>query len=233
MADNVAITAGSGTTIATDEVTINAVAVQAQRVKMILGPDGTYTADAAGRVVSGSDGALYVDPRKKLVRLQITPVVSTTAYTSGDCLGPLTTVSNAVRFSGGSGRILGVQVLDKTQAVRPLMDLVLFDRTVTTAADNAPFQCSDADMAFCLGVIPLVWNAANQYNTAWPGTPLNSIATIPGPEVTTTATQNFATMFPFNFVCSGTDLFAQLVIRSASTLTTTADITVSFTIEQD
>lgn len=41
MADNVAITAGSGTTIATDECTIAATAVQVQRVKPCWGADGT------------------------------------------------------------------------------------------------------------------------------------------------------------------------------------------------
>jgi len=42
LAENVAITAGSGTTIATDEVTVNAVAVQVQRVKSGWGADGSY-----------------------------------------------------------------------------------------------------------------------------------------------------------------------------------------------
>jgi hypothetical protein len=47
MADNVAITAGSGTTIATDDIA----GVQVQRVKATWGPDGTAndTDDAAGK----------------------------------------------------------------------------------------------------------------------------------------------------------------------------------------
>lgn len=40
MAENVAITAGAGTTIGTDEVTINAVAVQVQRVKLVDSTEG-------------------------------------------------------------------------------------------------------------------------------------------------------------------------------------------------
>jgi hypothetical protein len=47
LAENVAITAGSGTTVATDEVTINSVAVQVQRVKVALGTDNNYQADLA------------------------------------------------------------------------------------------------------------------------------------------------------------------------------------------
>ena len=42
MAENVQITAGSGTTIATDDCTINAVAVQVQRVKPGWGADSVY-----------------------------------------------------------------------------------------------------------------------------------------------------------------------------------------------
>lgn len=228
MADNVAITAGSGTTVATDDIG----GVQYQRQKLTLGPDGTATADAAGRVVTGTSGALYVDNRPSLVRLQITPVISSSpAYTSGDCLGPLTTISNAARYSGGGGLIRSITVVDKTQAQRANMDLVLFDRTVTTAADNAAFQCSDADMLNCIGVIPLI-TVATQYNTAWPGTPLNSIATIPNHELTTSGTTQNGSMFPFPFVLNGTDLFAQLVVRGTPTYTSTSDIVVSFTIEQ-
>lgn len=47
MADNVAITAGSGVTVASDEVTINAILAQVQRIKVVLGTDGNYQADLA------------------------------------------------------------------------------------------------------------------------------------------------------------------------------------------
>lgn len=42
MAENVQITAGSGTTIATDDCTVNAVAVQVQRIKAGWGVDSAY-----------------------------------------------------------------------------------------------------------------------------------------------------------------------------------------------
>lgn len=42
MAENVLITAGNGTTIATDEVTVNATTVQVQRVKAGWGADNSY-----------------------------------------------------------------------------------------------------------------------------------------------------------------------------------------------
>lgn len=65
MADNVAITAGSGTTVATDERTINAVAVQIQRTDEI----GSATL-ANGQVVPTTTAATLVaarDTRKRLL----------------------------------------------------------------------------------------------------------------------------------------------------------------------
>lgn len=224
MADNVAITAGSGTSVATDDIG----GVQFQRQKLALGPDGTHTADAAGRVISGSDGALYVDPRKKLLRIQVTPTITAGAYTNGDVLGGQLTFANAARYSGGSGRIKTITILDKTQAQRAPMGLALFDRSVTVPADNAPFTISDADMANCLGVIDL---PVGLYNTAWPGTPANSIMTLPNNTITTTI--NNATVLPYDYVLNGTDLFVAVILRSAPTYTSTSDIVISLTVEQD
>lgn len=65
MADNVAITAGTGTTVATDEQTINAVAVQVQRVTSEAG-----TAIANGQVTISSSATTIAaarDTRKHLV----------------------------------------------------------------------------------------------------------------------------------------------------------------------
>ena len=51
MADNTVLNTGSGgDTIASDEVTINAVAVKAQRVKLIVGADGVYDGDVSSSV---------------------------------------------------------------------------------------------------------------------------------------------------------------------------------------
>lgn len=216
MADNVAITAGTGTTVASDELTINATAAQVQRIKVVAGKDGTYTGDVAGRNVDGDSNAsaLYVDVRSKLVRVSVTPTISTSAYTSGDCLGGLQTVTGAVRASGGSAQVLSVNIIDKTQAQRAAMDLLFFDRSVTVAGDNAPVTMSDADMENCLGVVPIVG-----YNTAWPGTPLNSISS------------NVGVNLPV--VCNGSDLFVQAVVRATPTYVATSDLVFIYVIAQD
>jgi len=148
-------------------------------------------------------------------RIQSTPTISSgAAYATGDVLGTLQTLANAARISGGSGTVLSVTVLDKTQAQRANIDLLFFDRTVTVAADNAPVAMSDADMANCLGVISLT-----TYNTAWPGTPLNSVET------------TLAVNLPF--VLSGTSLFVVAVVRGTPTYTSTSDLIFSYVIQQD
>jgi len=215
MADNIAISSGSGTTVATDERTIGAVAAHVQRVAPSLGPEGTHTGNLSGRLVDGtaSEAAAYVDPRLKVVRLAVTPTISTSpAYTAKDAVGGLMTFSNAVRASGGSGTLLAVQVEDKGQQMKDL-DLVLFDRTLTAPTDNSIFAPSDAELATCIGVIPITAGAYADFST-------NSVA------------DAYAGL-PKPFVLNGTDLFGVLVARGTPTYTSTGDLVVTLTIQQD
>jgi len=173
------------------------------------GTDGDYQP-----ALTDNEGLLWVRPAPKVQRFSVTPTISTTIYASGDVLGGLQTISNAVRKSGGSGTILSILVLDKTQAQRAAMDLLIFDRSVTVAADNAAVAMSDADMANCLGVISI-----GPYNTAFPGTPLNSISTLIN--------------VGLPIVCNGADLYFVPVVRATPTYVATSDLTFIFTILQD
>ena len=173
------------------------------------GTDGDYQP-----AVTDNEGLLWVRPAPKVSRFSVTPTISTTVYASGDVLGGLQTISNAVRKSGGSGTILSILVLDKTQAQRAAIDILVFDRSVTVAADNAPVAMSDADMANCLGVISI-----GAYNTAWPGTPLNSISTLVN--------------VGLPIVCNGADLYFVPVVRATPTYVATTDLVFIFTILQD
>lgn len=244
MADNVPITAGSGTNIATDDVS----GVHYQRNKLVVGvlDDTTPIGHAEDAVHASGDGGImalavrkdnpaslvsadgdyaalqidavgrqWVRPAPVQIRISVTPTVSTTpAYTSGDCVGGLMTFSGAVRVAGGSGIVQSILVLDKTQAQRAAMDLLFFDRSVTVAGDNAPVAMSDGDMANCLGVVPI-----GPYNTAWPGTPLNSISTVLN--------------VGLPIVCNGTDLYVQAVVRATPTYVATNDLVFILTILQD
>jgi hypothetical protein len=151
---------------------------------------------------------------KHLIRSQQTPVINTAAYATGDVLGTLMEITNAARFTGGGGYVRNITVLDKTQAQRAAIDVLFFDRSVTVAANNAAAAMSDADMAFFVGQVSIL---TTDYNTAFAGTPLNSVAT---------------KLVELPFVVSATSLFALAVVRGTPTYTSTSDIVISYTIEQ-
>lgn len=92
MADNVAITAGTGTTVATDERTINAVAVHVQRASEI-----GSSAIATGQVTVTTTAATLVAARDTRKRLVLVNNSNQDAY-----IGPATvTTSNGVRIPAG------------------------------------------------------------------------------------------------------------------------------------
>jgi len=85
-------------------------------------------------------------------RYQVTPMIATGAYTAADQVGAL----QLLPISGSYGsKLLTVTVLDRAQQ-RSALDLFFFDRTVTLAADDAAFTVTDADMAFCIGVVSVL-----------------------------------------------------------------------------
>lgn len=211
MADNVAITAGSGTSVATDDVG----SVQYQRIKLTPGPDGTATVDVGGRTVDGgsTNSALYTDPRPKVVTIVQTPTVSTSpAYTAKDAVGGLLTFANAVRASGGTGTLIAVQVADASQQNKDL-DLILFNATFTAPTDNAIFAPSDAESLKIIGCIPITAGSYFDFST-------NAVADI-------------TAGLPRPFVLAGTSLFGALVARGTPTYVATTDIVVTLTIQQD
>jgi hypothetical protein len=139
-----------------------------------------------------------------------TPTVSTSpAYTSGDAMGGLLTFASAAAATGGSGLLLAATALCKTPALLPVIELWLFDSTFTPTADNSPFAPSDADMAKCLGVVPIA---------AWYDDTANSLATWRGVQP---------------YVLTGTSLFGQLVTRTAVTLGSTSDIVIVAQVTRD
>lgn len=203
MADNTTINTGSGTTVATDDVG----GVHYQRFKLDGGGDG-----ASVPLVGTAARGLYVDPHPTLSRIQVQSAgltTATTAYVAGDQLGTQLTFANASRASGQGGTIRTATLLNANSIVGAV-DLFLFDRSVTVATDNAANSFSDADMAFCLGVlsfpVPVTSGA-------------NSLSTI-----------EFSGL---SFTTSATSLFGAMVTRSGHTFfSAVTDLTVSLVIEQ-
>lgn len=147
MADNVAITAGSGTTIATDDIG----GVHYQRVKLVNG-----TLDDSTAIVGDAQG-LWVLPRRDLQRISVQSsglTTASTAYTAGDQVGAQFTFANAARASGGSGMIVGCTLISAAVNIGAY-DLVLTDSSITLAADNAVWAVSDADALKTVGAIQM------------------------------------------------------------------------------
>lgn len=247
MADNVAITAGSGTTIATDDVA----GVHYQRVKLAVGvadsavlighleDDAHQSGDGgimplavrkdSAAVTSGSDGdysALIVDaqgrqwvrPAPVTVRIQITPTISSgSAYASGDVIGG----SSASIALANAARISGGSGI--------VQSITVLDKTQAQRAamdiiffDRSVTAAADnAAVATSDGdmVYCLGVVPIGPYNTAWPGTPLNAISTLLN--------------VGLPFVLNGTDLHVVIVSRGTPTYGSTSDLVFSFTILQD
>lgn len=146
MADGVAITAGAGTTVLTDDTGATG---HAQVMKLAISTDASPTligADAQG---------LQVRPAPFTSRLTFATTsltIAATAYTAGDTLGTILTVANAARTSGGTGVIRGLRMLDKGD-VTGMIDVLFFRSTVTLALDNAVFAISDADADAFIGMV--------------------------------------------------------------------------------
>lgn len=98
MADNVAITAGTGTTVATDEVTISATPVQVQYVKVL---DGTadsinrHVVDSAGRANMNIGGSASSIPTvSQALTASAAATVTGTASTTGTAVADVSAAGN-------------------------------------------------------------------------------------------------------------------------------------------
>lgn len=170
MSDNVAITAGTGTTIGADDVG----GVLIQRVKTTWGPDGTANdADVAtGKPfpvqLRGSDGtdrsnALLVIGSATTCKVSITRPSDTTPYAANDCWSDSTsaptsggfTLTGAARISGGSGIITDMLVVSSIDPATLLQgEIWLADSAVTNVNDNSAFAMSDSDLLLLAGIVP-------------------------------------------------------------------------------
>lgn len=167
MADGVAITAGSGTTILTDDTGAGG---HAQVVKLAISTDGSGTlipADATNGIdvdvtrlpalAAGSNEIGAVVIRRSLSRIAVQSgglTTSVTAYSAGDQVGTQFTLANAARSSGGTGRIKAVTLTDANDIIGPY-DVVITRASITLAADNAAYAISDADARNIVALIPL------------------------------------------------------------------------------
>lgn len=158
----------------------------------------------------GTATGIPVVVRTDLLRVQVTPTISTSIYAAKDAIGGLMTFANAASSSGGSGVIRSVTIEDNDQE-RADIDVVFFRATVAgTVTDNAPFDPTDGDLANFVGFVPFGSGFYSDFND-------NCAAFV-------------ATDLPYSL--SGTDLFGVLVARSTPTYTATTDIVVTVHVER-
>lgn len=150
MADNVAITAGSGTSIATDDVG----GVQYQRVKIGLGVDGSAT-DMTGENHIGE-----VAGNTSQVLASFTRPSNTTAYAALDAVNDSTSAptiisfSNIARVNTGTGYITKAKLQTDQSTNVARFRLHLFNvNNPTLSNDNAAYTAKWADRAGYLGYI--------------------------------------------------------------------------------
>lgn len=89
--------------------------------------------------------------------IQLTPTVDTAIYASGDQLGSLMELTNAMDDSSGTATIVSVSIHDKAAQSSILQILFFNDAPTIVSADNAALNISDADMATkCVGHVSVV-----------------------------------------------------------------------------
>ena len=229
MADNIAVTPGSGATIAADDVSN----VLYQIIKVALGADGsaTFLDGNSGNKSAGTLRVVLATDQPALTNAQpVTPAateahlgevggnstgvkvaltVSTSpAYTAGDSIGGKITIANALRAAGHNVVLQNVHILDRANQ-KPTGSILIFDAdpSAATLTDNAAFVYSTDDLKQ-IARIPV---ASSDWAT------INSKATASLPNLGRVLT-----------AASGTTLYAAFVTDSTPTFAATSDVQIVF-----
>lgn len=168
MADNVAVTAGSGTTLASDDIG----GVQYPRVKATWGPDGTAndTDTASGKPmpvqIRTSTGTEVNFTASGSSSATFTPAAS--SHTAGDCVGA---ASEFTSIGVSASRIMitsATLYIDNSSAVATAWRLHLYNVTPSSAiADDSPWDFADADVTQYLGSFDFPSTATDIGTNQW------------------------------------------------------------------
>jgi hypothetical protein len=161
-----------------------------------------------GTMGVGMSGEFVVDTRQ--YNVQVTPTVTAGAYSPGDAFGGKLTWTDVVDDEDGGGITIDSLVVTDKGKQAPDLDLVLFNQDFSPTADNAPFAPSNEDLLNIVAVIP---------TGDWALFANNAASTRHG--------------IGANFVLIGSNLYGQLVTRTAPTPTAVFNISVRLGIRQD
>lgn len=169
MADNVAITAGTGTSVAADDIG----SVFYQRVKVTWGPDGTANdADIATgkplpvqiRAPDGTAAPINANGQNTMANsapvtwasdqsplpierlgnvFTVTPVLDTSAYSANDVLFIPIEIPNFFNEAGGSGKITSIEITDVDDETAVAVDLCFLDASGSLGNVNEAYAPAD------------------------------------------------------------------------------------------
>lgn len=156
--------------------------------------------------------ALFAAENNRTMITTTTPTIETNAYSDGDLIGTLQTVTNATSPTVFGGIIAQVVITDK-DAESTNIDVVYFDAnpTGTTFTDNAPFDVADADLTKIICVVSVTTHKLFADNGISEAQNVNC---------------------PFRTLGT-TSIYAAFVAREAVTYTSTSDLSLRTGIYQD
>lgn len=158
-------------------------------------------------------------PRINITRtIAVTPTISTSpAYTSGDQIGGIMTIANAVREDTnallGVSQLVDVTILDADKQ-NAAMDIWLFNTSPTvTSTDNAAFAMTAANQAAqCIGFVSV--------GASYSGAAAVSCAS--------TTNLGKIVQIPSTLTTPSSSLFAIAIVRATPTYTTTTSLQFQF-----
>lgn len=149
--------AGDTADVVTDYITPDGYsnAGHVQAMKLISGVNGE-TAPVGADTDTTSKRGLFVESHLRMVRLaaSVAGASTGTAYTAGDQVGSEFSLASAVRYSGGTGRILGVSLVDKSDVIGAY-DIIFTKSSITLAGDNSAWAISDTHAQEIIELISL------------------------------------------------------------------------------
>lgn len=152
--------------------------------------------------------------------IQSTPTISTSIYASGDQLGSLMELTNAMDDSSGTGQVLSLSILDRSSQSSILQVLLFNDLPTVASSDNGALNIADAEMASkCVGHISVV--AADYFALS-----ASSMACVRNINLMVNSVNSVTNP-------TGKSLWAIIRCGGTPTYAGTTDLTLSFGIRQD
>ena len=148
-------------------------------------------------------------------QIQVTPTITAGAYSIGDVIGGIQTLTAAARVNATCTTLDTLTIRDKAMQDADIK-LWFFDQNPTSGSydDNDALDIDDADLAFCLGCLRML---SSDYDDATD----NSIATLRNQGLKLTPTGG------------ASDLYAIAEIETADSYASTSDLTFVYEFSQD